>query len=55
MSENEIKAMEYSAKCERRRARKAKRRSARISGLVRFSLPFSIGCLLTACFVAALV
>lgn len=28
MSENEIKAMEYSAKCERRRARKAKRRSA---------------------------
>lgn len=55
MSANEIRAMEYSAKCERRRARQAKRRIARIEGIIHMLFPFSIGCLAMACLVAAFV
>lgn len=55
MSEREERAMAYSAKCARRRYRKAKRRNAYIQGVVRFTVPFSIGFFSMACFVAGLV
>lgn len=55
MSENEIRAMRYSEKCERRRARQAKRRVARIEGVIHMLFPFSIGCLAMACLISAFV
>lgn len=55
MSENEIRAMRYSEKCERRRARQAKRRVARIEGIIHMLFPFSVGCLAMACLISALV
>lgn len=55
MSANEIRAMEYSAKCERRRVRQAKRRNARIQDIIHMLFPFSVGCLAMACLVSALM
>lgn len=55
MSENEIRAMRYSEKCERRRARQAKRRIARIESVIHMLFPFSIGCLAMVCLISALV
>lgn len=55
MSEREARAMAYSAKCARRRRRKAERRNARIQSIVRFTVPFSVGFFSMACFVAGLV
>lgn len=55
MSENEILAMAYSAKCARRRRRKEAKRNALIQGVIRFMLPFSIGTLSMACIVAGVL
>jgi len=55
MSEREMRAVLYSEKCARRNQRKRRRRNARISKLIGYGLPFSIGCLVMAGFVAVLV
>lgn len=55
MSANEVRAMEYSAKCERRRARQAKRRRDSIKKAIHTLFPFSVGCFAMVCLIFALV
>ena len=55
MSESQKKAMAYSAKCARRQQRIARRRNEVSGAVLRFCLPFSLGLLSMAIFVATLV
>lgn len=52
MSENQIRAMEYSKKCERRRMRVANRRADRFNKIVDFTVPFAAGVMTIALMVA---
>lgn len=52
MSDSQVRAMEYSKKCERRRMRVANRRADRFSKVIDFTIPFAAGIMTVALMVA---